>query len=561
MNECSHPSAVSLDPLILKLLAKRAIAEDAAVDRFLNAGLADLEDPFAMKGMEEAVARVRLAGERRETVLIHGDYDIDGIAGTAILAKTLHVLGIRFLTFLPDRNADGYGVSSTAVARACAGNAALLITVDCGISAHAEIESARRQGIDVLVIDHHRISEAGIPNANIVINPLRGDCGYPFKELSAGGLAFKLSQALLGTEAHRFLDWAALATIGDVAPLVGENRILVKEGLRRLSARRNMPLRVLAETAGIKSREINTGHVGFILGPRINAAGRMSSPEIALQLLLTENEREALSLAKILNEENKVRQREEKEVLDGAVSEVERSFHFSRERVIVVGREGWHPGVVGIVASRLVERYHRPAIVIAFEGEAGKGSGRSIEGFHLFEALENCRECFREFGGHELAAGLTIERDRLDDFRKKINDHARDRVAAETFVKKNRVDLEVRLDDLTPRFLRELKLLEPHGSGNPRPVFLSRPVKVRIGLRQGEFGTRKFWVTFAGGAGVFEVQVRPSVFEDLPVLEPGRLLELVYNIKVRTWNGMDTVVLEAKDVKGFSNSPNENPQG
>ncbi len=549
MSQLSEPSPVSLDPLILKLLAKRGIESAAAIEQFLNAGLNDLEDPRHMKGVEAAVLRLREAAERREPVLIHGDYDIDGITGTAILAKTLEHLGGRYSTFLPERQTDGYGVSAAAVERAVKEGVKLLVTVDCGISAHDEIRAARERGIDVIVIDHHRLSPDGIPGANIVINPLQKDCGHGFKDFSAGGLVFKLSQALLGREAVRFIDLAALATIGDVSPLTGENRILVREGLRQLSARKNMPLRILAETAGIKSREINAGHVGFILGPRINAAGRVSTPEIALRLLLTDNEREAMSLAKILNEENKVRQREEKEVLEEALSEVERSVNFNREKVIVVGREGWHAGVVGIVASRLAERYHRPSVVIAFEKGTGKGSGRSVEGFHLFKALEACRGCFREFGGHELAAGVTMDQEKLADFRKQINDYARERIPAEVFIRKSRWDLEISLSELTPRFLRELKLLEPHGSGNPKPVFLTKPLKVKVGLRQGDFGVHKFWIADENGMGIYEVQVRQPSAENAALLKPGTLIELTYSVKVQTWNGIDSLVLESRDLK------------
>lgn len=467
------------------------------------------------------------------------------------MAKTLSALGGDYETFLPDRAEDGYGVSRMAIEKAKASGVELLITIDCGITAAEEINLARQAGMEVIVIDHHRLVDGHLPPANIILNPLQKDCPYHYKEFCAAALTFRLSQALLGPSALKFLDLAALATVGDVAPLVGENRILVKEGLRPLSDRTNRGIRALAAVANLKSREINAGHLGFVLGPRINAAGRMSSPDIALRLLMTENDKEAASLAQVLDEENKARQKEEKGVLDEAVREVDRTLNFNRDRVIVVGREGWHPGVIGIVASRLVERYYRPAIVIAIDGPKGKGSGRSIKGFHLFHALEACGNLLEEYGGHELAAGLSITADSIQPFRKLMNEYAQTNAPADIFLKKTRMDLEITLADLSFGFLQELKQLEPHGCGNPKPVFLTKDLQIKTKPQPLGLSAFKFFVT--DGTATYEA-IWNDRTGDRAWLKMGNILPMFYTLKLNVWNGIENIVLEIKDVGVPENS-------
>jgi len=501
-----------------------------------------------MKGMREAVERIRRAEVSREKVLIHGDYDVDGVTGTALVSLALEKLGVAHETFLPERARDGYGVSREAIQRALLAGIRLLITVDCGISAREEIEEARQAGIGTIVLDHHQIPSGGLPPAEVILNPLQEGCAYPFKELSAGGLAFKLAQALLGPEAFQFFDLAALSTVADLAPLREENRILVKEGLRQLSERKRTGIRALAQTASLGSREIKTSHVGFVLGPRINASGRMSSAATALRLLLTRSEREAASLAQILEEENRRRQQEERRVVNEAIEEVERTVNFAREQVLVVAREGWHAGVIGIVASRLVERYHRPSLVIALKEGEGKGSGRSIRSFHLFKALEAAREFLLEFGGHEQAAGFSIEREKIPLFRKRLNEHSHAAYPAEIFLRSIDIDLEITLEDLTPQFLRELERLEPFGVGNPKPVFLTRGLQVRVisPRKTRGFSRPAVWVT--DGKVTYEVVIseRSGIQIDF---EPGARLDLVYTIGARRWEGEVILVLEARDAK------------
>lgn len=539
----------SFSPLFLELLRRKNLNDPQAIEAFLRSDLADLEDPFTMRGVTEAVRLIQKTVQEGKKILIHGDYDVDGVTATAVLARTLAKLEADFCTFLPDRSADGYGVSERPIRDAQQKGVSLLITADCGITASTEISLARSLGLDVIVIDHHRIPQEGLPPATVILNPQQPDCPYSFKELSAAGLAFKLSQALIGAQAFEFLDFAALSTVCDVAPLQGENRIIVKKGLELLSARRNLGIKALIQAASLKAVKINTGHVGFVLGPRINAAGRMSSPEIALRLLLSGNPREAESLALILEEENKARQKEERQVTKEAIAEAERVVNFNRDRVIVVGRQGWHAGVIGIVASRLVEKYHRPSIVIAFEKGTGKGSGRSIKDFHLFLALESCRDLFEEFGGHEQAAGLTLREENLSLFRSRINTYAKG-CDPEVFVRKISADLEVKLGDLSSNFIREMELLEPYGVGNPRPVFMTRDLVVRAKPERLTPETLRFWVS--DGMVTFEAVWSQRLAQHGFLPEKGTRVNLFYSVKIKSWDGNQTVVLDIKDARPCS---------
>ena len=535
-------------PHFLHLLAHRGLTANEETENFLYPSREKLCPPFLMKGMREAVRRIQKAKALGEKVLVHGDYDVDGVTGAAIISLTLEKLGVSFETFLPERARDGYGVSGEAIQKAARTGTRLLITVDCGISAADEIREARQAGIDSVVLDHHQIPAAGLPPAHAILNPLQEGCEYPFKELSAGGLAFKLAQALLGQEAYEFFDLATLSTVADLAPLRGENRMIVKEGLRQLSERKRLGIKALAESANIRAHEIKTSHVGFVFGPRINASGRMSSALTALRLLLTSNEKEAESLAQILEQENRDRQRAERRVVEEAVQQVERAANFSRDRILVVAQEGWHAGVIGIVASRLVERYHRPALVIALKDKVGKGSGRSIRSLNLFKALEYAREFLVEFGGHEQAAGFNVKEEQIPSLWRKLNEHCHAAYPAEIFLKSIDIDLEIKLSDLTPQFLRELELLEPYGLGNPRPVFLTRGLKVKTlqPKKSGKSFRSILWAT--DGALTYEVVVpeRARICFDF---EPGVAFDLVYTVDEKRWEGERMTVLEAKDIK------------
>ncbi len=535
-----------VSPLFTALLEKRGFTDPGKIHAFFSADLHSLQDPFQMKGMAGAVELIRKSVRNRTLILVHGDYDVDGVTGTALMSRVLAVLGADFSTFLPHRSEDGYGVSARAIQKAHSKGARLLITVDCGITAHEQIALARSLEMEVIVIDHHRIPENGLPSASAILNPRQDNCAYAFKELSAAGLAFRLAEALLGPKAFDSLDLAALSTVCDVAPLIEENRVVVKYGLELLGKRANPGLCALSSAAGIKAASFNSGHLGFSLGPRINAAGRMSSPEIALRLLLTESPKEAESLAAILEEENKSRQKEEKQVQKEAVAEVERTFNFNRDRVIVAAREGWHPGVIGIVAARLVDQFHRPAVVIALEKGKGKGSGRSIKGFHLFNALDSCKPLFEEFGGHEQAAGLSILAANVAAFRARVNDYARDNYDPSIFEKKIPVDLEISFRDLGAGFVRELKRMEPHGAGNPRPAFLTRGLEIKTKPMMPWPQAFQFWLT--DGVQTLEALWNDRAGTGISGFEKGNKIDLIYSLKTKTWNGQESLVLEVKQM-------------
>ncbi len=530
--------------LMQKLLALRGFYTEAQIQKLFFPSLDALYDPFLMKGVQRSVKRILSAIEQKEVILVHGDYDADGITGAAVLSRTLKKLNAEFVTFLPVRKRDGYGVSQESLRLAKEKGASLFITVDCGITAFEEARQARQAGIDVIVIDHHRIHGGEMPEAFEIINPLQEDCPYPFKELSACGLAFKLAQALLGQGAYEFLDLVALSCVCDIAPLIDENRILVSFGLQRLGSRSQVGFKSLCEVAGLKRRKILASDLGFILGPRINASGRMSSPDTALKLLTTSDVEEAGRLSQILNEENRARQQEERQLLKQALQTVEREINFNRDRVIVIGGTGWHEGVIGIVAQRLVEYFMRPAVVIAFDGDRGKGSGRSVKGFHLFHAFEQCEQVLEEFGGHELAAGLSIKRENFEAFRKKINEYGKT-VSPDVFLRSIRIDLEISFQDLSPQFLRELVLLEPFGAGNPKPVFLTREVRTKRGPERSSSDGLRWWVT--DGTMTFEAVWRSRSQQiSFPESEP---YAIVYSPKLKSWDGIDSLILEVRDVK------------
>jgi len=538
---------LSFSPAFRTLLSKRGFKTDPEIENFLFSGLSALHDPFLMKNMREVKARIEKAVQNREKILIHGDYDVDGITGVAVLVRTLEKIGGECTTFLPERERDGYGVCEAAIHQAQTQGVGLIVTVDCGITAKKEIEIARSHGMDVVVIDHHRLPSDGLPDTHLILNPLQEDCPYPFKELSAAGLAFKLSQALTGEAAFDHLDLVALSTISDIAPLTGENRILVKKGLEMLSERKNLGVKALSEVAKMKSSQVNTGHVGFILGPRLNAAGRMSSADTALQLLLTKVPREAESLAKILDAENKARQRSERETTQEAMRKVERTVNFNRERVIVVDGSGWHRGVIGIAASRLVEKYERPAIVISVEEGVGRGSGRSIKSFHLFNALQSCEAVLEEFGGHAQAAGLTVTEKNIPLLREKINAFAFEHLPPEELKRHVSVDMTAKLNELTGPFLEELELLEPHGVGNPKPVFQSDDLRLKT--RPKRLYGDTYEVVLTDGLLNYQAHLNEKQMFLCATSGPEARFEAAYSLKTKQWNGMKTLVLSVKEFR------------
>lgn len=538
--------ALDLHPVVAQLLINRGVDDPVHASAFLDGSMDSLHDPFLFKDMDRAVARVRQAREKGETVLIFGDYDVDGITAAVVLYQTLCRFGVKAFHHIPDRMDDGYGLNDQVaqIARQC--GAALVISVDCGITALREAELLKARGIDLIIIDHHEPSEEGIPDAAAVIDPKRSDCGYPFKHLAAVGVVAKFVQALTGEIPHHSLDLVALGTIADVVPLAGENRIFVKLGLPHIEQTRNKGLQALMKAARITGKALKPYHAGFIIGPRINAAGRMDSARRALDLLLAEDDAEALRLAQELEEVNLRRQQLQRRIIQEAMDMIARDVDLDRERVIVLAKEGWHKGVLGIVASRVVETFYRPAVIACLEEGWGTGSARSIEGFHLYEALAHCGDILKEFGGHRLAAGLTVHQDQVALLRERMNSYAAEHLDAVDMVPSLVIDGDLALSDLDINLVAMIDVLEPYGEGNRPPVFCSRDVVIKSRPAVLAKETLKFWVSDGTrtlsvvGFGMGKYQ------RDLAL---GQKVDVAYELGIDDWNKAPVVQLKLKDIR------------
>ena len=466
------------------LLANRGFTSSVDVQDFLEPNLNRLLDAFIMRDMDRATARIWKAIDERESILVYGDYDVDGITATSLLTAAIGRLGGRVSYFIPDRIRDGYGFSVRGVEVARKRRIRLVITADCGITATGEVRLAKQQGIDVIVTDHHEPLGV-LPEADAVLNPKRHDCPYPFKELAGVGVVLKLVQ---GLGQHRpgslppdfvneHLDLVALGTIADVVPLRGENRIFAKLGLERICSSEKPGIVALKEVAGLRAKRVESGHVAYILAPRINAAGRLGNAESGVRLLLSTERNEAMTIAESLEEDNTMRKKIDESTLEEALDQLQ-AMGPELPPAIVLWSERWHPGVLGIVASRLMERYHRPTILIAADHDEGKGSGRSIPGFDVCQALQECRAHLIGFGGHSYAAGLTIRADRLDAFREQLCGVVAAKLTPDDYVPKLAIDGPLRLEECNEALVQFLDRLSPFGIGNTEPLFVAENIQV-----------------------------------------------------------------------------------
>ncbi len=480
---------LSLHPLAARVLLHRGYRTPEAASAFLSDRLADLPDPFRMKGMHAAVERVLRAVRLKEKVTLYGDYDVDGVSSTSLMYLFLKELGATPATYIPHRLDEGYGLNLGAVERIAQDGTRLLVTLDCGITSVAEIARAKEMGLDVVVVDHHTVPPT-LPPATAVLNPHQPGCEYPTKVLCAAGVAFNLCMGLRkrlrddGFFATRkepnlkaLMDLVALATVADVVPLTGANRILVAHGLQELSQGRRPGIRALKEVAGMEpDAAVTAGQVGFRLGPRINAAGRLHDASLGLQLLCADSVETARSLAQVLDRANAERQGIESSILTQALAQAE---EHKDARGLVLFDEGWHAGVIGIVASRVVERFHRPTVMVGVKDGVGKGSARSIEAFHLYDALTGCSDLLMRYGGHKHAAGLTIDAKQLPAFREAFARIAQQRLTPEDMIPRCRVDAVVNPHELDATAVESLQKLGPFGQGNPEPVLVLRGQQAR----------------------------------------------------------------------------------
>ncbi|MEW6586666.1 MAG: DHH family phosphoesterase [Nitrospirota bacterium] len=490
--------AASISPLLSQILINRGIKTPEAADSFLRSDVSNLSNPFDMAGMDRAVHRILAAAKKGERILVHGDYDADGISATVILVKALRLSGVDCSYFIPDRMEHGYGFKPQAVQYAKKVGATLIVTVDCGITSFEAAALCRKEGIDVVITDHHEpvksvghgakgasdssLSAHGaplLPEAVAVINPKISDPLSPVWNLSGAGVALKLIQALAMNGArfavHDFFDLAALGTAGDVVPLSGENRLVVKEGLKRMADGSCIGIKALRQVSGTAGKELKSGHLLFALIPRMNAAGRISNAGDVVRLFLTDSENEAFDLSTWLDRCNAERQRIEEEVYQEALQQLTGK---GVRPVIVLSSEGWHKGVVGIVASRIVETFYRPTVILSIEGNSARGSARSIPSFDIHHALAECRMHLTGFGGHRQAAGLELESRNIAAFEECINEFAEARLSPEDFIPVLEIDAAVDLADITFSLTREFELLEPFGYGNPEPLLGTRGVEV-----------------------------------------------------------------------------------
>lgn len=483
-------SALGIQRALASLLVQRGLTAPDQARRFLRPSLDELADPLSLAGLAEAVAAVADAVRRGRPILVHGDYDVDGQCGTALLTRVLRLAGARVTPFLPHRIRDGYDLGPAGLAAAAECGAGLIVTCDCGITAVESVETARGMGVEVVITDHH-LPGPRLPPARAIVDPQQEGDRSGLTQLCGTGIVFKLVQALvpvLGLPPNlpfHFLDLVALATVADIVPLVGENRVLVRHGLKLMQTSRWPGLRALIREAGLEGREIRAGQVGYVLAPRLNAAGRVGDASDGLQLLLADDEATAARLARQLERLNAERQALDQRILDEAIAQVEQEADPERDAGLVLASEEWHPGVVGIVASRVVERYGRPAFLIALDGEIGKGSGRSISRFDLHAALRRCSDLLERFGGHHMAAGLTLRRELLPAFRERFAAVARETLDPEALGPEQRVDLVLSLADVSGELERLVRHLEPCGMGNPSPVFGVRDARLEGARRVG----------------------------------------------------------------------------
>jgi single-stranded-DNA-specific exonuclease len=485
-------AALTISPLVARLLCQRGLSDPEQAARFLAPTLDQLHDPFALADMPRAVERILRAIAQRERIAIHGDYDVDGVTSTVILRRALELLGADVVHFIPERLKDGYGLQPAAIDRLHADGVALVISVDCGIRGADAARRARELGLDLVVTDHHE-PDVHLPPAFAVINPKRTDCAYPDKYLAGVGVTLKLVHALCRRADREswlpgFVKVAAIGTLADVVPLVGENRVIAKVGLDLLSqGPHKVGLRSLLDICGLSGKTIDSYHIAFMVAPRVNAAGRMSTPDIATRLLLASDEalaEEVRQLAMQLDGENVRRQEEEAEILTAAKKVVTSDPDVGARSVLVVAGDGWHRGVIGIVASKLVDAFHRPAIVLSVEDGVAHGSCRSIPGFDILAALERSAHLLIRFGGHKQAAGLALEADRIRELRRAVNDAADETLGPEDLMPRLRIDADLTFRGITGGVAAGVASLAPFGAGNPRPVFAARRVEIIDGPRR-----------------------------------------------------------------------------
>lgn len=552
-------SETGLPEPLIRLLFSRGYTTRAAVEQFIDPRLSDLSDPFGLPDVDKAVARIWSGIDAGERLTVFGDYDVDGVTSTALMFRVLRALGADVSAFIPDRLDEGYGLSSDAVQRCLEEfDPHVILSVDCGVNSVESVAMVQAKGVDVIVSDHHEPEPETAP-AYALINPKLGN-NTDHQLLSGVGVAFKLAHALVkrgrtenrtaasAVDLRDYLDLVALGTAADMVPLLGENRILVRHGLERFASSKWIGLEALKRVAGIRGA-LETYHLGFQIGPRINAAGRIGEPMQALQLLITDNQVEAKQIAERLDETNSDRRRIEKEMADEAFREIECDYNPERHFGLVVAQTGWHPGVVGIVASRVARHYNRPAIVMGIEEDGcARGSCRSIEGYNILEGLEACRKHMSSFGGHAMAAGLVVRAGELDAFKHAFNVAAAETLSHQDLSPVLKIDAEIDPHRIDRDFWEHLQRLQPFGQANPEPVWMMRNARVSGSPRV--VGNKHLKLTLVAADCSFEAIAFNYPLEQLPA----GCIDVAFSLKENDWNGNRSLQLQVKDIRPISSA-------
>lgn len=552
VSERAQDLSVSIDmpPEIAQILVNRGVDSSERVHRFLYGTMSDLHDPFLMKGMKEAVQRIMQAISRKEKILIFGDYDVDGILSVVTLSKALESLGGHVDFFIPDRLKEGYGLKEKYIGLAERKNASVVISVDCGVKAVAFVEKAREKGIDVIITDHHQPGKS-LPRAVAVLNPAVPGSGYPFKNLAGIGVVFKLIQALLDGDPRsyqlpHYLKMVSIGTVADVAELRDENRIFVKFGLKGLEDVKNIGLKKLMDVCGIGQRSVSVGDVGFRIGPRINAAGRMGMTDLAVRLFFADSIPEVDTIARELEKLNSRRQRVEEKVFNQAKQFVEKRALHDRYKILILGCEEWHRGVIGIVASKIKDVFYRPVIMFAYENGKASGSGRSIRDFSLIGCLDDSKSLFHSYGGHTMAVGCELDQKDMANFKSRINSYVLSRLTEERLKRKIRIDARIEFEDITGKTLDVLSLLSPFGLGNPKPLFLTKQAEIVSPPKKIQGKHSKLLLRKNGR--IFEsIGWRKGAWAD--ELWAGDRIDLVYSLTTSEYLGEERLVLHLEDIK------------
>ncbi len=536
-----------ISPLLARLLVIRGIDTPERAKHFLHVSVDQFHSPFLLDGMEKSVARIKQAIERQEPICIYGDYDADGVSSTSLMVHLMREMGATFDYYIPNRFKEGYGLNNEALRYIHSTGCKLVITVDTGISAVEQVAYGQSLGLDIIVTDHHEPPEV-IPQAFAVINPKKPGCPYPFEMLAGVGVAFKLAHALLGEPPLHLLDLAAIGTIADLVPLVDENRVIASLGLARLNHTRNVGLQALLRVCGLEETELSAGHVGFAIGPRINAGGRLETAEAAVKLLTVTDADEANTYAKQLDALNTERQELVQQMTEEAVAMVLADYPPESNAVLVLAKEGWNVGVVGIVASRIVEQFYRPTIVLGIDPEKGtaKGSARSIAGFDMYQALTACKELLPHYGGHTMAAGMTLPVDNLPLFRDKLQEVARACLSAEDFTPITKVDVQVELDSFGLDEVTELEALAPFGMGNPTPLLLLTDVQTSDLRKIGRDDAHLKCALVGNGKSIDAIGFKLAHVTDQ--MTTNARLNVVGELSVNEWNGRRKPQLTIRDL-------------